>query len=603
MTTHNAVYQHIQSFGASLTPTTDLAEIERGLIKCLDLAQTEALELLSRPIRDESDFKAQLKQIKQAYKQGRFDNKLKVANQFLAAYLRSVKPTEIPEYYKARTLVYELNDILPVDPEIDVWTFEDGQRTYADLQRLADRWATQAVKRTDFQRKLVREKILFCVCYGHGLKRRNEQNLAKEVFHWLLDFTNNEIATKQMPAYGTRANLSFNLGSIYRALEQHERSEAMYSQALHLYHDRTKVRNQYDFDDLSFTTRRIAMCIGLGFGWLQLTRGNLHRAEHALITARSLVARSPDPIVPLFIEMLYGSMRRCRAGTDPKELQEAIRSLKLARRAFKRHMHPRYHARTCSELTLAYTVQGKFKHALIYLSVAEDYAQRHQENKWLADVHIRRSRIRRGQGDYEQALSEAEKAIEKIENSEEVVAKADAYIARGEVQFYLASAGGLAPPSYEVARADFSRARSLLKKNKPGPGRNGKTLNPKIASVCVLRIAQCYAREGDQVNAKRFFRRWMKYKAIVEHEWVRTLAKEVAIDISKLDDFFSISSWNPAEWNYDEQINRLRVWLYSQAMDKTNNNLTLAAELTGLSRQVFVKLRVPVQRLHTKHSP
>jgi len=567
----------------------------------MDQVQVEASEILSRPIRDE-DFQPQLKQLKKAYKQGRFDSRVAAANQHLAAYLRTVKETERPEYYKARTLVYELNDILPVDPEIDVWTFEDGQRVYRDLLQLSDRLATGS-RLTDFARKLVREKILFCACYGHGLKRRNEPNRAKEIFHWLLDFTTNKIVTAQMPAYGTRANLAHNLGSIYRALEQHERCEAMYVQALRFYHDRMKLRPPKDFDDLAFTTRRLAMCIGVGFGLVQLTRGSLHRAEHALITARSLVARSPDPIVPSFIELLYGSMGRCQAGTDPEKLAEAIRSLKLARRAFKQHGHPRYHARACSELALAYTAQDKFDCALMYLNVAEDYARRQQEHKWLANVHIRRSRIRRGQGDYEQALTEADKAIEKIENSEEIVAKADAYIVRGEAQFYLASTGGLAPPNYEVARSDFRTALSLLKKDKHAHGRNEKTLNPKIASVCVLRLAQCYAREGNQVNAKRFFRRWTKYKAIVEHEWVRALAKEVAADISRLDDFFSISSRNPAEWNYDQQFNRFRAWFYSQAMMHTNNNATEAAALTGLSRPVFVKLRGPVERSHTKHSP
>jgi hypothetical protein len=35
----------------------------------------------------------------------------------------------------------------------------------------------------------------------------------------------------------------------------------------------------------------------------------------------------------------------------------------------------------------------------------------------------------------------------------------------------------------------------------------------------------------------------------------------------------------------------------------TNNNATEAAALTGLSRPVFVKLRGPVERSHTKHSP
>jgi tetratricopeptide (TPR) repeat protein len=401
-----------------------------------------------------------------------------------------------------------------------------------------------------------------------------------------------------MPAYGTRANLSYNLGSVYRVLEQHEKSEAMYAQALRFYHDRAKTRPANDFDDLYFVTRRIAMCIGLGFGWLHLTRGNLNRAENALLTARAFLAKSPDHIVSSFIELLYGSMRRCRAGHDQTE---AIDSLNQARKAFE-HNHPRYHAYACLELSLSFTLIGDFDEALAHLEVAEEYAEQQQsESKWLINVHIGRSRIRRHQRDYERALNEANLAIAKAEYGETILPRADAYIARGEARFYLAEERvGQPTPIYTDARKDFETALELVDEQENSHKGSQSTLNPKIASVCVLRIAQCHAKEGNQIKAKSFFERWKIWEPTVEHQWVRDLAKQVESDINKLEDFFSISSREPKEWKYDQQLCRLREWLSSQAMRYTNNDKTEAAELLGVSRSAVFNWKFGVKRGRAK---
>lgn len=596
MPTHLPPKEKLQRTIESLKNEADLAVVEEQLLDLLYVVQKRAEKLLTKPIRSRADFSKRIFQLKKAYKQGRFTTTLAKATRNLSKYLRHLDVTEEAEYYKARTLLYELNDILSIDPEINEWTFVDGERAFTQLQQLARR----SSKLDQVDRKLIKEKILFCSCYGHGLKRRNDPKRAEEVFQWLLRFTTDVVKTDELPSYGTRANLSYHLGSVYRVLEQHEQSHKMYTQALRFYHDRSRTRPVDDLDDLDFTTRRIAMCVGLGFGWLHLTRGNLHRAENSLITARVFLAKSPDPIVAFFIELLYGTIRRCRAGHDQ---DEAIASLDKARKSFER-THPRYHAYACLELALSFTQKGDYDKALEYLEIAEKYAVQQQgEFKWLVNIHIRRSRIRRHQDDYERALSEAETAIEMAESSASVLPRADAYIARGESRLYFAEEYASPPvPAYISARKDFERALKLVVKKENTQNGHERILNPKIASVCELRIAQCYAREGNQIEATNRFEHWRRWQATVEHQWVRDLAKEVERDIRRLDDFFSISSKNSAEWNYHQQLNKLRDWLYAQALHEADNDKEVAASLLGVSRSTIFNWREGATRGRAKRT-
>lgn len=597
MQTHDPSHEEFRSKLELLTHASEFALVEEQLTEQLRLVQRKSNELLTKPICSPADFEERLVLIKRAYKQGRFDNTLNIATQNLATYLRKEGVREEPSYYKARTLLYELNDSFSVDAEISDWTFGDGQLAYAQLQRLSNKWYLQR-EPTIVERRLVKEKVLFCACYGHLQKRHNEPTQARNTFEWLLTFTTKKLKTVQMPSYGTRANLSYHLGSVYRTLEKHVLSEAMYTQALRFYHDRTTTRPEDDLDDLYFTTRRIAMCIGLGFGWLHLTRGNLERADHALITARAFLARSPDPIVSSFIELLYGSMRRCKDGYDQKN---AITSLNRAREAFE-NRHPRYHAYACLELALSLTLTRDYDGALALLDTAEEYAQEQQsEFKWLINIHIRRSRIRRRLRDFQQALTEAKTAIEMAERGETILPRADAYIAHGEARFYSTEEGERSSTTgYIKAREDFEAALKLV--TEENYFETQTTLNPKIASVCELRIAQCYAREGNQIEAQGHFEKWKKWEPTVEHQWVRELAKVVERDIEELKDFFSISARDQSQWNYDQQLIRLRKWLYTHAMTRANNNQTKAAKLVGVSPAGFSNWLSAGKRGRTKQN-
>lgn len=539
---------------------------------------------LDDPITNWDDLKARLQQMKQASKRGDFDSQLKAACVNLRQFLSEAEPREEPEYWKARTMLYELSDIFHVDPDINQQTHDDGLVVYDELQKLSDRWE-QSQRPTEFARRLIREKVLFCSCAVNEIKRRGKREKAGRLFCWLLHFTERKLKTAEMPCFGTRAYLSYHLATVYRILENHSNAEARYNETLKFYYERAESRRRNDLDDSSFTTRRVAMCIGLGFGWVNLTRGYLRRAEHALLTARFLLARSPDPVVTHYIELLFGTVKRCRAGKDEDKLREAIRSLQAARQAFKDQKHLRYEARACWELALAFNLlEGEFGEADRHLKVLEEYLEREDSAKWRANVHILRSRMQRNQDNYEEALSEAQTAYQKAQDCEEILPSADALITRGEAYFYLAEKTGQQRVKYSRARADFEQALEMVQQKKQDEPSESGTTNPKIASVCEIRIAQCYARECNEKEAKVHFSAWKSLRPNVEHKWVRELAGEVNAEINKLKENFTISAKDPESWNYRERLAEMQQWLANQALRYTNNNRKAAAKLLGVNR-------------------
>lgn len=592
---------------STLISLDDLTEKE--LKHRLAELQARAHDELSKPFVTWEDFSRRLGQIKRACKRGCFDTQLRAMTTNLHTFLRSVETAhlnekDLPLYWKGRTILYELNDIFHLDDSINKWTYEGGKLIYDEIQELKGRWKNRG-PHSELAYQLIKEKIIFCTYYAHELKRRNETDTCLERLQSLLDFVTNEVKTDDVRCLSTRANLCYHLGAVYRLLEQHDLGESMYAQAIELYYERIKRRPLDDHDDQLFTTRRIAMCIGLGFGWQNLTRGYLRRAENALAAARSMLANSSDPVVPAYIELLYGTIRRCRAGNNEVEIREANESLQKARRDFKKNQHKRYEARACWELALCCIPIKDYDGAEKYLAVMETYATNHDDLKWLANVHCLRSRIHRGREHYKEALEEAEITYKIAKDGKQLLPEVDALITRGEANFYLAQATEQ-DAGYDDARTDFEAALQLLQKQEVAGGAGGglsQTLNPKIASVCALRIAQCFARKGDEAKATSYFAEWELVSSSIEHAWVQDLACDVQIEIKAMSQSFNISAKDRLQWNYSKQVRRLRTWLYARAMKEAKNNWAEAAKLVGVERATLYQWRYPsgqrVQRART----
>lgn len=557
-------------------PPDDLRRKLRSLQALIDERDRKAL---NAPITSEVEFALRLPQIERAYRDTRFDSYLKSAARHLHDYLQGIEKQETYEYWKARTLEYELNDVFNLSHEINEKALLDGQRIHDELRMRSVRWDKKTTLSME-EREILREKVLLCACRGNELKRQGEANSALDLFEWLMEFTTSKLKTVGFPCYTTRATLCYHIGTSLRTLEQHRRAEAKYSEALDLLYTRGK---RLEPSDHLFVIRKQAMVVGLGFGWVNMTRGFLARAEHALTTARSMLASVNDPLVSSYVELLYGIIQRCRAGSNKEKLEIVISQLQDTRRSFM--YHPRYQARTCWELALAKTLIGDIPGAEKDLAFVSLQADRSANPKWQVNVHILRSRIYQRQKRIKEAVIAAEMAVDKAKSPESktILPLVDAYITRGEA-FLLLADSATSDNHYVTARDSFEKALQCVLNRKVPAGKPDYFSNPKIAAVCSLRIAQCYTRLSRHMHAKKHYAVWSMLEQHVEHEWVRELAREVKREIDNLAMDFSISASEHHRWNYSENAARLRRWLLTQSLRHTNQNYSEAARLLGVQR-------------------
>src|ERR1700752_5095515 len=81
---------------------------------------------MKAPIQNDNDFRERLTHIKKAYKQAAFDPDLRTAATELHKYLSSIKKQDAYDYWKARTLLYELNEVFSIDAHIKKEAANDG---------------------------------------------------------------------------------------------------------------------------------------------------------------------------------------------------------------------------------------------------------------------------------------------------------------------------------------------------------------------------------------------------------------------------------------------------------------------------------------------
>lgn len=550
---------------------SDLVTLQNALV-------AKERKTMKEPIKDDDDFRVRLKYIKKAYKQAAFDPDLRTATTELYKYLRSIEKQDVYDYWTARTLIYELNEVFTIHPYIKKWSANDGLIVVDELRSRSVRKDKPLNTLSREERKVLREKVLFCACRGNELRRQGETMLALDLFEWLLDFTN-KLTSDVFPCFSTRATLCYYIGATLRTLEHHRLAEAKFSEALKFLYYRGKRLGPVDH---LYVSRKQAIIVGLGFGLTNMTRGFLDRAEHALSTARSMLASVNDPAVSSCVELLYLTVLRCRAGSNERRLQEVISQLEVTRRTFE---DVRFQARTCWELALAQTLVGDYNSAQKNIEVVAKYAESSTNPKWQVNVLCLKSRISRKQRRIEEAIRFAEDAVGKADSPEckSILPLVDSYITLGEA--YLSQASlSKSDADYSEARENFENALNCLLDRKSTTGKPDYFSNPKIAGVCVLRIAECYARTGQQVNAQKHFATWLKLAPHVEHEWVRELAVHVRAEIDKLSMDFTISASDHQNWSYSESVGRLRKWLLTQALRQTNQNYTEASKILGVKR-------------------
>jgi tetratricopeptide (TPR) repeat protein len=548
-----------------------------------EFAREHQREQLSLPVETRVDFDLRLEQLFQAYDEGRFNyDSMETAARNLYSFIVSDKNAEKDEYLRGMTILYELNDMFNFAAGLSKEALDRAKPIYRELQKLQVEWSKSGNVSSDV-RKLALQKVLYCACGTIELKRAGETKQAAKMFEWLLEFTSNSIADEKFPCLSTQATLAYQLGSLLRILEKHDRAETIFTEALAYLHAKAKQSPANVNVQLALVHKQ-AMVVGIGYGWVNYTRGFLRRAENALVTARALLETSKDPIIPWYIELLYGTILRCRAGTQKIKLEEARNSLDSARKAFEFRGHRRYAARARWELALAFNLANECEAAQEHLDFVAAYTDETGHPKWQTNIRVLQSRQFQKQGEYDNALNEAEVALTIANDYEALLPIVDAHLVRGEAKLTLAEEGIQKDKNLVDAISDFERAGNLISESNQRRQESSLPSNPKIVAVCELRIAQCLALMGDETAARTHLAHWQILGPNVEHEWVRELARNVTEKVKQLSLNFGLSSDDPKEWNYSASVSALREWLLRQALRKTGKNYSEAAKLIGVKR-------------------
>lgn len=520
-----------------------------------------------------------IKQVRTSHKQGQFDESLlsdvhtlKTLVEQNKEALRSKDPFT---YFKTKCMIYEVRDYFNlIDANESREVCDEGTLVAQNLPvKVGPNISPQ-------ERRIIRERIRFCVAHANELYRSNYYEAAREKVLGLYNFVLEELRDETLPCFGTLAQLTYFLGKAHRQMAEYDKAEKYFAESIEYCYKRAEIKNKPS--EYSFSNYKAAVSLGLGIGWVNFTRGYLTRALYNITPARLTLCNTGDIFNKAYLDLMYGSIKRSQAGVDHSKLQEAIGIISQSFHIFKEKGHKRYLAKAAFELALAFNLTGNAEEAERALKIVEQIAEERHDYRWQSHALVVRSRVQRNMGKYIEAVEFAELAFKKAEMNRQALCMIDALIARGEAK--------IACQEYAAGRNDFEVALSLNEGKAPYALTIGRSVNPKIYAVCHLYIARSYALEGHEMDAKESFQKWDKGVAI-EHMCIHNLARSVKADIDNLGRSFFIKS--SENLSYKERLRELREWLLEQAELKEPNNISKRAKILGITRSRLSQLVNP----------
>ena len=537
-------------------------------------------------------------------KRGDFSTNLQRKLDRLWQHFQQVDPRDW-RYYKVAAMVSEVNYYLD-RPQVALAAVHNAPQLLARLERT----------NTPVERKLVREQLRCCQAFAQAEHYRKGDYLKARDF--LIACRRLATSKGLKTSYGTRAQNSYYLGKTHRQMDNYALAEKMFRDAIDKYQKRAEVRaerrqhskNEAERERLKaeenlFITRRVAIALGLGLGWLDYTRGHLDAAYEKVLTAKALLSGLGDELNTAYLDLICGSIWRCQAGSDFEQrsrLKEAREIVKSAYDTFEREDHTRYKSRAAYELALINLALADPEKAHTksdaYLKTAEKRASEVFETsrsanswRWMANARIVQSRIERKKGElhYAQAERLASRAFKLASDHNQTLCMIDALIARAEVKLLLAKEtaakrgsrfAAKSPVLLSEARGDLEAALVLNTRKLRKTGEN-----EKIRVVCSLLIAKTLLLEDQsQLALERCPTRDQLRE--IEHTDIQNLAQEVEIDIrARLAAPFSVP-WDTANLSYHALESRLKDFLLMCAWQRGARSHTQMAKLLGVQRAV-----------------
>ena len=343
---------------------------------------------------------------------------------------------------------------------------------------------------------LRREQIRFLANYARmSFYRNHSYKHAKELLTHCVDAARRLRRPDTFPCFGTMAQLNYYLGCAHRQLREYEQAEACYGEAIDCYRRKAllaagkvassrehKEHDERVRNEQFFARYRSALCLGLGFGWVNYTKGQLSRALGENVgPAEVLLLGTNDVIHRAYLSLLRGSILRCQAGADRPTLLSAIQEVERAQSMFDVGLYKRkaYAARAAWERALCALGLEDFDTADAEATKTETLARELNDRGWQCNAWIVRSRVRRRRGEIGDAETLAASAVATSQELEDPLILIDALMEQGEVLFERGH--------FDGSREKFLRALNEYLTTHPATRGSG---NPKLEATLNIQIAR-----------------------------------------------------------------------------------------------------------------
>jgi tetratricopeptide (TPR) repeat protein len=494
------------------------------------------------------------------------------------------------------------------------------------------------------QRVLVREKVrcfeayIIAECYSRQLypEARNKLEACR-------DFIEGKLMTKGTPAFGlTLLGMSeYYLGRVHRQLGAYSPAKQAFMKALQHLLARAELKKgaatagtagrpsvagdkpeDYSVDDnLAFLDHKVAVCFGLGLAWIDFTQARLTDAEQKVTAAKASLIKYDDAIDNAYMDLILGSIARCKADRDIEQLIRAETLVQRALGEFIKIEHGWYEPHARFELgqvhlylALAHKEgEERKKHLECALREAEKVravSTDREDSMWVINSLVLQSEIKRAARVYNDAKDLATQALNELKEAERNkdtnslrVCEINALIARAEANLSDAKAERekehkirlAADPDtlhamrvrtqkkLDAAHEDLTKALSLNERKEIM--RRAHSQNSRIEALCRLYLARCYAYGGDKRRAQESYQKWLDIDEGVEHAKIKSLAKKVKDDIDKVVTEFVVLG--DGDLRYDELVKGLQTFLLNVARDKYPKDKDRQAKLLGVARMTI----------------
>jgi tetratricopeptide (TPR) repeat protein len=537
-------------------------------------------------------FNDDLELTKRLMKRGDFGQPLRAAAdrlyKFVMRNAKELRRDHLGKYLKASCILSEAYYYLGHDERAET-AVADGEEYYGILRR-------EPRVKAQRERELVRERIRYCLDYAQASYYRiGRYQEAGEIIEYCLQRANSLADPTDFPMWGTRAQATYYLARVLRQTGEYDRAETLFADCIDYYYRRAEQKKrEYSLalvakpealnEEIAYATYRSALALGLGIGWVNYTRGQLTKAlNNNIKPARILLIHSQDEVNKHYLDLIYGSILRCLAGSDKDKLTEARQVVEKVYRAFKQTGNRRYEARAGYELSLLYLYGAMVTAATKQIDRVMAVSRDLKDYRWICNSLVVQSRIARRTREYARAESLATEAWEVAKSNAQVPCEIDALISRAEARIDRAREARGVDAKIKLTEGARNDLELALKKNKLGVShRTVETSNKKVEGVCLLLLARTSTLRLDGATAEGYLGQWNQKKEQIEHTGLHELAIRVEEEVrSTYQLSFAI---NPSDLDYSKHDKILKGKLIAQALLQTNN-ITEAAKRLGKRRQ------------------